>query len=67
MKKDEVLFDNQKNFERPVDVFEIAIFLRKKPNTIRNWISTGRYKIPHFKMGNKNMFFSHFLLYRNTP
>lgn len=43
--------------ENPVDVVEIAKFLCKKPNTVRNWISTGRYKIPHFRLGNKSMFF----------
>ena len=45
------------NIEKPVDVVEIAKFLHKKPNTVRNWISTGRYHIPHFRLGNKSMFF----------
>lgn len=50
-------FDNQIEVERPVNVVEIAEFLGKKPNTIRNWISSGRVKIPHFWLGNKTMFF----------
>ena len=54
---DKVFFDNRIEEERPMDVFEIAEFLTKKPNTIRNWISTGRYDIPHFRLGNKTMFF----------
>ncbi len=52
-----VLFDNRIEGERPVDVVEIAEFLKKKPNTIRNWISTRRFDIPHFRLGNKTMFF----------
>ncbi|NRA47177.1 MAG: helix-turn-helix domain-containing protein [Oligoflexales bacterium] len=50
-------FDNRIEVERPVDVFEIAEFLGKKPSTVRNWISTGRFAIPHFRLGNKSMFF----------
>lgn len=53
----EKFFENRIEVERPVDVIEIAEFLGKKPNTVRNWISTGRFPIPHFWLGNKTMFF----------
>ena len=51
------LFDNQTEFEQPLDVEGIARFLGKKPNTIRNWVASGSVKIPHFLLGNKTMFF----------
>lgn len=50
------IFDNLIAFERPLDVEEIAVFLQKKPNTIRNWVASGAVKIPHFRLGNKTMF-----------
>lgn len=53
----EKLFDKGIDAERPVDVITVAKFLGKNPSTIRNWISTGRYDIPHFRLGNKIMFF----------
>lgn len=52
-KKDQ-FFENQ--IEQPVDVNGIAKFLGKNPNTVRAWCSTGRVKIPYFKLGNKLMF-----------
>ena len=51
------LVEKEIDIEKPVDVFGVAKFLEKKPNTVRNWIATGRYDIPHFRLGNKSMFF----------
>ena len=51
-----MFFDNLA-CEQPLDVEGIANFLGKKPNTVRNWVSTGEIKIPHFQLGNKTMFF----------
>lgn len=56
-KSDEQLVDKRIGIEKPVDVYGVAEFLGKKPNTVRNWVSTGRYDIPHFRLGNKSMFF----------
>ena len=53
----EKLFDKKIEAEEPVDVFVVAKFLGKKPGTVRHWISTGSYDIPHFRLGNKSMFF----------
>ena len=57
MTKNDKIFDNGITTEKPVDVFTVAKFLGKKPSTIRNWVSTNRYGIPYFRLGNKNMFF----------
>lgn len=48
------LFDNE--IERPCGVDEISEWLGVKPATVRAWCSTGRVKIPYFRLGARNMF-----------
>ena len=57
--KNEVMIANNDDF---FDCNYAAAFITSTPNSLQKWRSTGRHKIPFFKVGRKIYYYKHDLV-----